>query len=94
MREAWKGAGCAKCNHSGYKGRVAIYELFLLDEEIQDLTTAHAASSELRRAARQKGMKTLREDGWIKLNRGLTSIEEVSRITGNFLISYGMGSDS
>jgi len=89
--QAWKGSGCSKCNHTGYKGRVAVYELFLLDEEIQDLTAAHAASSELRRAARQKGMKTLREDGWLKLNRGLTSIEEVSRITGNFLISYSMG---
>ncbi|HCE46019.1 MAG TPA: general secretion pathway protein GspE [Lentisphaeria bacterium] len=92
--QAWKGSGCTKCNHTGYKGRVAIYELFLLDEEIQDLTAAHAASSELRRAARQKGMKTLREDGWLKLNRGLTSVEEISRITGNFLISYSMGSDS
>ncbi len=89
--QAWKGAGCARCNGTGYKGRVAIYEIFLLDEEIQDLVAAHASSSELRKAARQKGMKTLREDGWIKLSRGLTSIEEVSRITGNFLISYDMG---
>ncbi|HOK04285.1 MAG TPA: GspE/PulE family protein [Victivallales bacterium] len=88
---AFKGEGCSKCNFTGYKGRIAIYEFFLLDEELQDMTAAHASSSELRKTAKNKGMKTLREDGWIKLSRGLTSIEEVSRITGNFIIGYDMG---
>jgi general secretion pathway protein E/type IV pilus assembly protein PilB len=88
---AWKGEGCARCNNTGYKGRIAIYEFFLLDEELQDMTAVHAPSSELRRVAKNKGMKTLREDGWIKLSKGLTSIEEISRITGNFIIGYDMG---
>ncbi len=88
---AYKGEGCSKCNHTGYKGRVAIYEFFLLDEELQDMTAAHAPSSELRKTAKNKGMKTLREDGWIKLSKGLSSIEEISRITGNFVVGYDMG---
>lgn len=88
---AFKGEGCPKCNYTGYRGRVAIYEFFLLDEELQDMTAAHAPSSELRKTAKNKGMKTLREDGWLKLSKGFTSIEEVSRITGNFIIGYDMG---
>jgi len=87
---AWKGTGCVECNHTGYRSRVAIYEFFLLDEELQDMVSEHVASSALRRTARNKGMKTLREDGWLKVSKGLTSIEEISRITGNFLIDYNM----
>jgi type II secretory ATPase GspE/PulE/Tfp pilus assembly ATPase PilB-like protein len=89
--KAWKGKGCTECNHTGYKGRVAIYEIFLVDEKIQDMISEHESTSILRRTARENGMKTLREDGWIKLSKGLTTIEEVSRITGNFLIDYNMG---
>lgn len=88
--EAWKGAGCPECNHSGYNGRVAIYEIFLVDEKVQDMISDHDSTSNLRRSAREAGMKTLREDGWIKVAKGRTTIEEVSRITGNFLIDYNM----
>lgn len=89
--KAWKGKGCVECNHTGYTGRVAIYEIFLIDEKIQDMISDHETTSNLRRTARENGMKTLREDGWIKLARGMTTIEEISRITGNFLIDYHMG---
>lgn len=91
--QAWKGAGCVECNHSGYSGRVAIYEIFLIDEKVQDMISDNDSTSNLRRAARESGMKTLREDGWIKLAKGLTTIEEVSRITGNFLIDYSMADE-
>ena len=86
--KAWKGTGCLECNHTGYKGRVAIYEFFLLDEEIQDMVSAHAGTSDLRKAAMERGMRTLRQDGWEKVNLGLTSIDEVQRITSTYQISY------
>ena len=91
--QAWKGKGCVECNHTGYSGRIAIYEIFLVDEKIQDMISDHETTSNLRRTSRENGMKTLREDGWIKLSKGMTTIEEISRITGNFLIDYHMGED-
>lgn len=85
---AWHGEGCLECNHTGYKGRVAIYEFFLLDEEITDMVSAGRTTSELRKAAIERGMRTLRMDGWEKVAAGLTSVEEVTRITSTFQIGY------
>jgi len=90
---AYEGRGCTECNHTGYNGRVAIYEFFLLNEEIQDMVATHAATSELRKTASEHGMITLRENGWEKLADKLTTIEEITRITGNFKISYDMGDE-
>ena len=89
--KAWKGQGCLECDHTGYRGRVAIYEFFLLDEEIQDMVSNHVGTGELRKAAIERGMRTLRQDGWEKVNDGATSIEEVQRITSTFNISYDIG---
>jgi general secretion pathway protein E/type IV pilus assembly protein PilB len=86
--KAWQGRGCPECNNSGYRGRLAIFEMFLVDEEMQDLISAHTTNTELRRVARQRGMLTLRENGWEKVSQGLTSIDEISRITGAMQISY------
>jgi general secretion pathway protein E/type IV pilus assembly protein PilB len=91
--EAWKGEGCLECNHLGYKGRVAIYEFFLLDEELQDMVSAHRPTGELRKAAIERGMHTLRDDGWEKVSQGLTTIDEVQRITSTFQISYDIDED-
>ena len=91
--QAWKGEGCLDCNHTGYKGRVAIYEFFLLDEELQDMVAAHRATGELRKAAIERGMRTLRDDGWEKVAAGLTSIEEIQRITSTFQIGYDIDED-
>jgi general secretion pathway protein E/type IV pilus assembly protein PilB len=91
--QAWKGQGCLECNHTGYKGRVAIYEFFLLDEELQDMVAAHRATGELRKAAIERGMRTLRDDGWEKVAEGLTTIEEVQRITSTFQLSYDIDED-
>ncbi|OGV76792.1 MAG: hypothetical protein A3K19_17490 [Lentisphaerae bacterium RIFOXYB12_FULL_65_16] len=91
--KAWKGKGCMECDHTGYRGRVAIYEFFLLDEEIQDMVSAHTQTSELRKAAIKRGMYTLREDGWEKVALGLTTIDEITRITSTFQISYHVEKD-
>lgn len=88
--KAWKGAGCLECDHTGYRGRVAIYEFFLLDEELQDMVSAHAGTSELRKAAMERGMRSLRQDGWEKVQDGATSIEEIQRITSTYQISYSL----
>ncbi len=90
---AFKGAGCNECNQSGFRGRVAILEIFLLDEEIQDMVSAHAPTADLRRKARAKGMRTLRDAGWEKVAAGATSIDEVTRITGNLQLSYDTDED-
>jgi len=72
---------------------VAIYEFFLLDDEIQDMVADHAGTSELRKAAIERGMKVLRQDGWAKVAQGATSINEIQRITSNFEISYDLGEE-
>ena len=92
--KAWKGRGCIECDHSGYRGRVAIYEFFLLDDEIQDMVADHVGTSELRKAAIERGMKVLRQDGWLKVAQGVTTIDEIQRITSNFEISYDIDEDA
>ncbi|MCH2174669.1 MAG: GspE/PulE family protein [Lentisphaeria bacterium] len=87
---AFKGKGCGDCSYSGYAGRVAIYEFFLMDETLEDMITSGKTSVELRNYARTAGMKTLRDSGWHKVQEGRTSIEEILRITTSFDISYDM----
>ena len=86
--KAWRGKGCLECNQRGYRGRVAIYEFFLMDDELQDMVASHATTGDIRKAALERGMRTLRMDGWEKVAAGMTSIEEITRITSNFELSY------
>ena len=79
--ELMKGRGCDKCGHSGYKGRMGIYEIFMVTEELQNLIFDNRPSNEIRDAARKTGMRTLREDGLRKAAAGQTTLEEVIRIT-------------
>jgi len=72
-----KGRGCAECGGSGYKGRMGIYEIFMVTTEIQNLIYERVPSSVIRDAARKSGMRTLREDGLRKAAAGMTTIEEV-----------------
>lgn len=72
--------GCNKCNNTGYKGRVGLYEIMLMSENIELLTIERATAEEIKKVAIQEGMKTLREDGLEKVGMGLTSIEEVMRV--------------
>jgi type IV pilus assembly protein PilB len=79
--EAYEPAGCGRCNQSGYKGRVGIYSVMALSEKIKEMTVAQTPEAEIAAAAREEGMLTLREDGVGKIRDGLTSLEEVLRVT-------------
>jgi type IV pilus assembly protein PilB len=76
----YQGAGCEKCRQTGYKGRVGIYELLVVSEELRDLVTRGPTLNELRAAAKASGMRTLREDGLLKVAAGLTTLEELMRV--------------
>jgi type IV pilus assembly protein PilB len=76
-----KGRGCAACNGSGYKGRIALYEIMLVSPEIKEMVLEGASSDELKKTAMRQGMKTLRMSGLQKVKEGVTSIEEVMRVT-------------
>ena len=79
--EAYEPAGCARCNQSGYKGRVGIFSVMTMSERIKEMAVAGAAEADIASAARVEGMLTLREDGIAKVRAGLTSLEEVIRVT-------------
>jgi general secretion pathway protein E len=75
------GAGCPACAHTGYQGRTGIYELILIDDMMRQLILQRADASTLRQTAIQQGMQTLATDGWRKVTQGLTTIQEVLRVT-------------
>jgi type IV pilus assembly protein PilB len=73
--------GCPRCNQTGYKGRIGVYQLLVMTEQLQTLAASKATREEIERAAIGEGMKTLWDDGLAKIASGLTSIEELARIT-------------
>ena len=75
------GKGCDKCNNTGYKGRMGIYELAIMNDNLRDMVVAEVSLDEFRNACRKYGMRTLRESGLQAINLGLTSIEEIVRET-------------
>jgi type II secretion system protein E len=77
----WHGAGCEDCRQLGYQGRLAIYELLVVTEALRPLILQRAAASTIAQAAIENGMRTLRVDGWNKVRNGITTIEEVLRVT-------------
>ncbi|MEW5693422.1 MAG: type II secretion system ATPase GspE [Candidatus Hydrogenedentota bacterium] len=78
----YHGRGCEECNMSGYRGRTAIFELLVIDEDIREMILTNTPSNEIARYAREKkGMETLRDYGFLKVKRGETTIIEVKRIT-------------
>jgi len=79
--EDYEHVGCARCNNTGYRGRVGIYSVMSLSERLKEMTIAHAAEPEIATVAREEGMLTLREDGVVKIRAGVTSLEEVLRVT-------------
>jgi type IV pilus assembly protein PilB len=80
--EAYKPVGCSRCNGSGYKGRLGLYEVMQISEPIRSLAIQRASADEIARVAVAEGMKRLREDGLDKVRLGVTSIAEVARVTG------------
>jgi type IV pilus assembly protein PilB len=79
--EAYEPVGCSRCNHSGYRGRVGIYSVMRMSELIKEMVVAQVPEAEIAATAREEGMLTLREDGVAKVRSGLTSLEEVIRVT-------------
>ncbi|MGN0853915.1 MAG: GspE/PulE family protein [Kiritimatiellia bacterium] len=77
----YHGAGCDRCGRTGYKGRKGIFEIFKVDDTVQRLIFDHAPATLLRQRARELGMRTLREDGMLKVASGMTSLAEVLRVT-------------
>ncbi len=78
--EAYEPVGCARCNRSGYRGRIGIFSVMRMSERIKTLTIDGGTEAEIATAAHEEGMLTLREDGLTKVRSGITSIEEVARV--------------
>ncbi|HRT04342.1 MAG TPA: type II secretion system ATPase GspE [Kiritimatiellia bacterium] len=79
--QLFHGKGCADCQFTGYRGRLGIYEIFQIDDQVRHLIFEQVSSTELRTKARELGMRTLREDGLRKVVAGITTLEEVLRVT-------------
>ncbi|MCU0640539.1 MAG: type II secretion system ATPase GspE [Candidatus Margulisbacteria bacterium] len=79
--EFFQGKGCKTCHSTGYKGRMGIFELLIVDNQVQDLILRKATTNEIKQLAVQHGMKTLRDDGLQKVLEGKTTIDEVLRVT-------------
>jgi len=80
-QQVYRGRGCAKCHHTGYKGRCGIFELLLMDREMKHLILQTANASDIKELAIKNGMITLRHDGAMKVFQGITTIEEVYRVS-------------
>lgn len=82
----YKGAGCRACRQSGYRGRTGIHELLINSDELKELVVQRANANLIRHEAMKAGMFTLRQDGWLKVFRGSTTIDEVNRTTAGDVI--------
>ncbi len=82
--DTYRGAGCAECSGTGYRGRVGIFELMELNDEIRKLIMTNADATQITYAAKRNGMRQLREDGWEKISEGVTTPDEVMRVTQEF----------
>jgi len=80
---AYEPGACVRCGQSGYKGRTGLYEVMMMSEPLRRLILDRGSHDELRAMAREQGMRTLREDGFVKIRQGITSIPEVLRVVGN-----------
>ncbi len=79
--EFYRAEGCFQCRNTGYKGRNGIYEIMAVGEEIRELTLNGASADQIKRAAIKNGMRNLRHDGLRRALKGITSVEEVLRVT-------------
>ena len=79
--QVFHGRGCATCNNTGYKGRVGLYEVMEINDDMRELILVGASALELRKKALEQGMITLRRSGLQKVTEGMTTIEEVVRET-------------
>jgi len=79
----YKAVGCKECT-KGYKGRIGIYEVFAMTNDMEKLLLAHATTSEVQTQASKDGMLTMKQDGYFKALNGLTTLEEVARVAADF----------
>jgi general secretion pathway protein E len=77
----FEGRGCERCSNTGFVGRIGIYELMTINDDIRKLTVGKADSGQIRKKALKSGMRSLRDDGWLKVRQGVSSIAEVLRVT-------------
>jgi type IV pilus assembly protein PilB len=78
-----RGKGCDRCRKTGYSGRLGIYELLVMDDGLRDLVTSNPDVTQLRKLCRERGLVSLRQDGFDKVMRGLTTVDEILRVTEN-----------
>jgi type II secretory ATPase GspE/PulE/Tfp pilus assembly ATPase PilB-like protein len=84
---AYQGKGCKQCGHSGYKGRIAIYEVFEITDEAKVVVTDKAGNeNELKKEAQRQNMLSMKQDGFLKVLKGITTIAEVERVTEGTLV--------
>ena len=79
----YKPLGCERCNGTGYKGRVGIYQIMPITEALERIILTHGTALEIEAQAKQEGVRTLRQSGLIKVKQGMTSLEEVLGCTNN-----------
>jgi general secretion pathway protein E/type IV pilus assembly protein PilB len=77
----WQASGCEQCRGTGFRGRMGIYELLVSNDRIRELAIDRAPSNLIKKAAMENGMRTLRDDGWDKVLSGITTVDEVLRVT-------------
>jgi general secretion pathway protein E len=73
--------GCTHCRHTGYRGRQGVFELLVMSDALRELTQSHGSVDRLRTAAAHDGMRTLRDDAWRLVRDGVTTLEELLRVT-------------
>jgi type IV pilus assembly protein PilB len=78
---AWRGKGCDRCRKTGYSGRLGIYELLIMDDPMRDMVTRNPDVLQLRKLCIERGLITLRDDGFDKVTKGLTTVDEILRVT-------------
>ncbi len=81
IKTVWKGRGCEECRGTGYRGRQGVFELLVVDDEMREMILRREAANRLKKYATDHGMRTLRDDGWDRVRSGITTAEEVLRIT-------------
>ena len=81
IKSVWRGKGCDDCRGTGYKGRQGVYELLEVDDALREMIMKREGANKIKRYAVEHGMKTLRDDGWDRVRAGVTTAEEVMRIT-------------
>ena len=81
--EAYEPVGCARCGSMGYRGRIGLYEVMLMSEEVRALALQRGSADQIAAVAVREGMRRLRDDGLEKVQAGLTSMAEIARVTGS-----------